>query len=68
VGSTFFSLASNAGILYATGCLCYLFAVLAPFVPFYLPLIAGSLMTLNMTTFGLLLRRVAREPTWWKTD
>jgi hypothetical protein len=61
VGGTLFSLASNAGIFYLTGSLCYLLAVLAPLAPFYLPLVMGSLMSLNMTTLGLLLRRVARE-------
>jgi hypothetical protein len=63
VGCTFISLAANAGILYLTGSLCFLLAVLAPLVPFYLPLIGGSLISLNMTTVGLLLRRVAREAT-----
>jgi len=63
VGCTFFSLAANAGILYLTGSLCFLLAVLAPLVPFYLPLIGGSLISLNMTTVGLMLRRVAREAT-----
>jgi hypothetical protein len=61
VGCTFFSLAAHAGFLYVTGSLCFLLAVLVPFVPFYMPLVAGSLMSLNMTTFGLFLRRVARE-------
>jgi hypothetical protein len=60
-GCTYFSLAANSGILYVTGSLCFLLAVLAPFVPFYMPLVVGSLITLNMTTLGLLLRRVARE-------
>jgi tRNA A-37 threonylcarbamoyl transferase component Bud32 len=61
VGSTFFTSGANAGFLYVTGSLCFLLVVLAPFIPFYLPLVAGSVMTLNMTTVGLLLRRVARE-------
>jgi hypothetical protein len=61
VGCTSFSLAANAGILYLTGSLCFLLAVLAPLVPFYLPLIGGSLMSLNLTTLGLVLRRAARE-------
>ena len=63
MGCTFFSLAANAGIWYLTGSLCFLLAVLAPLVPFYLPLIGGSLISLNMTTVGLVLRRVAREAT-----
>jgi tRNA A-37 threonylcarbamoyl transferase component Bud32 len=61
VGSTFFSLAAYAGFLYVTASLCFLLAVLVPFVPFYTPLIVGLLLSLNMTTFGLFLRRVARE-------
>jgi eukaryotic-like serine/threonine-protein kinase len=61
VGCSFLSLAANAGIFYLTGCLCFLLALLVPFIPFYVPLIAGSLMSLNMTTIGLLLRRVAQE-------
>jgi hypothetical protein len=61
VGCTHFAQAANAGILYVTGSLCFLLAVIAPLVPFYLPLLVGSLMSLNMTTLGLLLRRVARE-------
>src|SRR5262249_13378411 len=62
-GCTFFSLAANVGILYVSGSLCFLLAVLAPFVAFYMPLIAGSLLSVNMTTYGLLLRRLAREAT-----
>jgi hypothetical protein len=61
VGTTFFSLAANAGFLYVTACLCFLLAVLVPFVPLYTPLIVGSLISINMTTFGFFLRRVARE-------
>jgi hypothetical protein len=61
VGCTFFSFAARAGYLYATACLCFLLAVIAPFVPFYLPLIVGALMSLNMTTIGLVLRRVVQE-------
>jgi hypothetical protein len=60
-GCTYFSLAANSGILYITGSLCFLLAVLAPFIPFYMPLVVGLLVTLNMTTLGLVLRRVARE-------
>jgi hypothetical protein len=61
MGGTFFSFGANAGILYFNGGLCYLLAALAPLVPYYMPLIVGSLMSLNMATLGLLLRRVARE-------
>ena len=63
MGGTFFSFGANAGILYLNGGLCFLLAVLAPFIPFYIALIMGSLMSLNMATLGLLLRRVAREVT-----
>jgi hypothetical protein len=63
VGCTFFSLAANAGILYVNGGLCFLLAVLAPLVPDSMPLVMGSLMSLNMATLGLLFRRVAREAT-----
>jgi hypothetical protein len=62
-GCTYFSLAANSGILYVTGSLCFLLAVLAPFVPFYMPLVVGSLISLNMMTLGLLLRHLAREAT-----
>jgi tRNA A-37 threonylcarbamoyl transferase component Bud32 len=63
MGCTFFSLAANAGILYLTGSLCFLLAVISPFAPFYMPLVVGSLMSLNLTTVWLALRRVAREAT-----
>jgi hypothetical protein len=62
-GCTGFSLAADAGILYLNASLCFLLAVLAPFVPFYMPLVVGALMSLNFTTLALLLRRVAREAT-----
>jgi hypothetical protein len=62
-GCTFFSLAPNAGILYVTGGLCFLVALLAPLVAFYLPIILGALISLNMVTLGFLLRRVARAVT-----
>ena len=61
VGAAFFSLASHVGGLYVTGSLCFLLALLAPFVPFYLPLIVGALMSLNLTTLGFLMRRAARQ-------
>jgi hypothetical protein len=61
VGGTFFALAPNAGVLYLNGCLCFLLAVIAPFIPLYMPLVLGSLMSLNMLTLGLVLRRVAQE-------
>jgi hypothetical protein len=63
VGCTFLSLAANAGILYLSGGLCFLLGALAPFAPFYLPLVSGALISLNMTTLGLVIRRVAQEAT-----
>jgi serine/threonine protein kinase len=61
VGCTFFSLGANAGILYVTGSLCFLLAVLTPLMAFYMPLVVGALMSLNMATLGFLLRRVAQD-------
>jgi serine/threonine protein kinase len=63
VGSTFFSMAANAGIFYITGGLCFLAALIAPLIPFSMPLVVGALISLNMTTLALVLRRVAREAT-----
>jgi hypothetical protein len=60
-GCTFFSLAANAGIHYVNGTLCFVLALLAPLIPLYMPLVAGALITFNVTTVGLVLRRVARE-------
>jgi hypothetical protein len=60
-GCTYFSLAANTGILYVTGSLCFLLAALAPIIPLYMPLVFGSLITLNLTTVGFVFRRVARE-------
>ena len=68
MGGTFFSFGANAGILYLPGCLCFLLAVIAPLVPFYMPLVVGSLMSLNLTTLGLLLRRVYRGLTEHSDD
>jgi hypothetical protein len=61
VGCTFCSLAATTGVLYVTAGLCFLLALLAPFMLYYMPLVVGVLMSLNMTTLGLILRRVARE-------
>jgi serine/threonine-protein kinase len=60
-GCTFFSQAVNAGFLYVNSILCFLLAILAPLVLFYMPLVGGFLIWVNMTILGLLLRRVARE-------
>jgi hypothetical protein len=62
-GCTFFSLAPSAGILYLTGGLCFVVALAAPLFPFYMPIILGALISLNMVTLGFLLRRVARDVT-----
>jgi hypothetical protein len=61
MGGTFFSLAANAGVLYGPGILCFLLAVTAPLISFYLPLVVGLLMSLNLAILGLALRRLARE-------
>jgi hypothetical protein len=63
MGYTFFWAAANAGILYISGSLCFLLAIVAPLVPFYMPLLVGALMSLNIVMLGLLFRRVAREAT-----
>jgi hypothetical protein len=41
--------------------LCFLLAVLVPFVPFNMSLVIGSLISLTLTFLWLLMRRVARE-------
>jgi serine/threonine-protein kinase len=61
VGSSMYSLAANSGILFFNGSLCFLLALLVPCFPFYAPLVAGALMSLNMTTLGLVLRRAAGQ-------
>jgi hypothetical protein len=68
VGCTFISFGANAGFLYVTGSLCFMVAILAPLVPFYMPLVMGLLMSVNITARGLVLRRVAREATAHGTD
>jgi hypothetical protein len=56
-----FSLAANAGILYFTSGVGLLLALLAPFFPFYLPLFVGSLVSFDLTMWGIVFLRVARE-------
>jgi tRNA A-37 threonylcarbamoyl transferase component Bud32 len=68
MGCTFFAFAANAGILYVTGSLCFLLAILAPFIPSSLPVVVGALMSLNMATLGLLFRRVAHEASSQSTN
>jgi serine/threonine protein kinase len=63
VGCAFISLGAYAGIFYFTGGLCFLVSVIAPWIPFYMPLVVEALESLNMTTLWLVLRRVAREAT-----
>jgi hypothetical protein len=60
-GCTYFANAANLGFLYVTAGVYFLLAVVAPFLPFYMPVVMGSLITFHMATLGLLLRRVARE-------
>jgi serine/threonine protein kinase len=62
-GSTYFSLGTNAGIMYVIGSLCFLVAVLAPLVPFYMPVVLGAQMSLNLTILGLRLRWLAKTAT-----
>jgi len=47
--------------MYVLGSLCFLLAALASFVLFYMPLVFGALISLNLTILGLGLRRLARE-------
>jgi hypothetical protein len=63
LGCTGFSLAPNAGLLYLNAILCFLLTVLAPFIPLYMPLVWGALMSLNFTILGFVLRRAGREAT-----
>jgi hypothetical protein len=42
---------------------CFLLALLVPLVPLDMPLVVGSLLSLNRMVFGLVLRRVAWEAT-----
>jgi hypothetical protein len=57
-GCAFFSLAGEVGIMYVSGSLCFLLVVLAPLVPFYMPLVGGAVMSVNVMILGLVLRRV----------
>jgi tRNA A-37 threonylcarbamoyl transferase component Bud32 len=61
VGGTFYTFAANAGPLFIVGTICFILALVVPWIPFYAPLVAGTLMTLNMTTQGLLLHYLAKE-------
>jgi serine/threonine protein kinase len=60
-GCTFVSLAASAGMFYITGGLCFALALITPWVPYWMPLIVGFLMSANMATEWRLLRRLARE-------
>lgn len=61
VGGTFFTFAASAGFLYVTGSVCFLLAITIPLFPGYAPLLVGLLMSTNMMTHGLFLRRLAKE-------
>jgi hypothetical protein len=61
VGGTFYTIAASAGFLYVTGTACFLLALLIPWIPEYAPLLVGLLMSTNMATHGVFLRRLAKE-------
>jgi len=61
VGCTFCAVAATMGIFYVNAGLCFVLALLAPVAPFYMPLVMGSLMSVNMATLALVLRRASRE-------
>lgn len=61
VGGTFFTFAASAGFLYVTGSACFILAVILVFIPEYAPLLVGFLMSANMASHGLFLRRLAKE-------
>ena len=61
IGCAFISLGAYAGIFYFTGSLYFMASVIAPWIPFYMPLVVGTLEALNLTTLGLVLRRMAHE-------
>jgi serine/threonine-protein kinase len=60
-GTTFFALASNAGLFYGIGLICFGVAIVMTLEPFWAPLEVGLLMTFNLTALGLFLRRVGGE-------
>jgi serine/threonine-protein kinase len=59
-GCTYFSLGTNAGLMYIIGGLCFLTALLSLLVPFYMPIILGAQMSVNLTILGLRLRWLAK--------
>ncbi|HXG10786.1 MAG TPA: serine/threonine-protein kinase [Gemmataceae bacterium] len=60
-GTTFFSMGGNAGLLYVIGCACFVLALLITWAPAWAPLEVGLLMSINLTTQGLFLRRLGSE-------
>jgi serine/threonine protein kinase len=61
VGCTFFTFAATAGFLFITGICCFLLSLLIPWAPSLAPLLIGTLMSVNMTVQGIMLRRLAKE-------
>lgn len=61
VGGTFFTFGASAGFLYVTGAVCFLLALIVPWMPEYIPLVVGLMMTTNMMSQGLFLRHLARQ-------
>jgi serine/threonine protein kinase len=60
-GATFFSMASNAGLLYLIGTACFALAAVMAWHPSWAPLEAGLLMSVNLLAQGLYYRRVGSE-------
>ena len=61
VGGTFFTLAASLGFLYVEGIACFVLALFFVWLPDYAPLMAGTLMSINILTHGLFFRRLAKE-------
>jgi hypothetical protein len=58
---TFFSLGSNAGILYVVGAGCFVLVFLILWEPLWAPVEVGLFMSANLTAQGLFLRRLGSE-------
>jgi hypothetical protein len=56
--TTFYGMASEMGALYIVATLCHLAALLMMLVPAWSPFVVGVLMTTNLTTQGLFMRRL----------
>jgi serine/threonine protein kinase len=61
VGVVFSTLAVQAGPLYLIAVLAFSLAVLTTFIPQWAPLIVGALVSFNLLTHSLLLRRLGRD-------